>query len=315
MLVNREVILAKLEGPSNYGVDASPTTTDAILIENVSWSHEGARMVDRPAIRQSLGSLKQIFGGTLMAVSFECEIRGAGAAYSASVKPEVDALLQACGMTVAIDATVSNEKATYTPASTGHDSATIYYYQDGLLTKLTGCRGTVSFNMEVGGRLMGSFNFTGHTSTPTDVGLVTPSYDSTVAPIAINGAFSIGGYSAVINSLGFDLGNSIATPPDLSASDGYGEIYITKREVTGSIDPEAVLVATNSFVADWRSGAEMALTTGVIGAVQYNRFKVDMPKVYYKDVGQGDRDNVRTYALGLGAVENSGDDEVSIEFS
>ena len=65
MLVNREVILAKIE--VTYGTDSVPVAaTDAMLVENISWAQEGLRMNERPAVRANIGMLQQVWGGALM---------------------------------------------------------------------------------------------------------------------------------------------------------------------------------------------------------------------------------------------------------
>lgn len=314
MLTNREVILAKIE--STYNQDSSPAAgTDAVLVEDPSWGHEGLRMIERSPVQASLATHKHLYAGSLKQVSFTMEMKGSGAAYSASVAPEMDVLLRACGYGRTLVTTSGSESITYEPASSGHESCTIYYFQDGIRHVLTGCRGNVSFNCEVGGRGMASFTMTGHSSAPTDVALPTPTYDSTVPPPFIDGAFTIDSFAAVIDGLQFDLSNTIATPPDLNQADGYSEVYITKRDVNGSFSPEMELVATEAFEANLRSGAVMALTTGVIGDTQYNRYTISMPAVSYRDASPGDRDGVRTYELPFGAAESSGDDEVAILFN
>jgi len=313
MLSKREVILAKIE--STYNADPTPaTSSDEILVENLAWSFEGARMVEREAVRPSLGKLKQVWADTLMQVTFDVELKGAGATYSASVRPEVDVLFRACGLSSTVVTTSGSETVTYAPTSTGHESVTIYYYSDGLLYKLTGCRGTFSLNLEAGSKGMASFTLTGHTSTPTDVSLATPTYDSAVPPPVINGSFAIDSFAATISALSMDVANEVATPADLSASDGYGEIIITGRDPSGSIDPEAELVATEAFVLNWRSNTSMALATGDIGSVQYNQYSMTGPAVYYREVSQGDRDGLRTYDLTCAYAETATDNEFSILF-
>lgn len=314
MLTIREIILAKIE--TVYNTDPTPSASvDAILVESPSWSHEGARMHERPASRPSLGKLKQIYGGSLKTVSFSAEIKGSGAAYSASVRPEVDVLLRACGMGVVIVTTVSAETATYAPASTGHESITLYYYADGTRHIITGARGTVSFNAEAGGRVMGSFTFTGHWLTVTDTALATPTYDTVSPPIFIGASFAVGAYAAIISKLAFDLSNTVATPPSANAADGFGEVRITSRDVMGSFDPENVTVAINPFIANWTANATRALTTGVIGTAQYNRMTVSFPATYYKEIAPGDRDGIRTLEVGFGCAESTTDDEISILFN
>lgn len=313
-LVTREVLLAKIE--NTYNIDSSPVgATDALLIENLSWSHEGARMHERPAVRASLGQLKQIYGGTLLSLSFDVELKGPGSAYSVYNTPEIGVLLRGCGLSETIDVTASSEKVTYAPVSSGLESLTLYLYQDGILREVTGARGNVSFSGEAGGQFKASFSFSGHTQAVTDVALPVPTVDSTVPPVFEGAAFTIDAYPAIINSFGFDLSNQLATPPSVSAVDGYGEIQIVGRGVNGSFSPELVSIADNDFIGHWQSGKTMALTTGSVGSVQYNQFKIDMPAIYYQEVSPGDRDGIRTLELNFGATELTTDDEVSIEFS
>lgn len=316
MLKKREVILAKIE--SAYGVDATPAAaTDAVFVEDPSWSHTGARMVERPGIRASLGQLQQVFAGTLMQVSFSCELKGPGAAYSATVRPEIDPLLRACAMAAAVVTTLGAETVTYTPLSTtgSIESCTIYFYRDGKRFILTGCRGTAEFSLDTGAIGKVKFTFTGHVAAEADVAVPTPTYDTTVPPPVKGGAFAIGAYSAIVKSLMVNLNNTIATPPNLSASDGYGEVRVTQRDVAGSFDPEDVLVATYPFVANWKAGTTAAIATGTIAGAQYNQYSFALPAVYYRELAPGDRDGVLTLAATFGAAESAGDDEVSLLFS
>ncbi|MCX2780424.1 phage tail tube protein [Microbulbifer thermotolerans] len=304
-LVKRELILVKIE--SSYGVDATPGASDAILVENIGWSFAGARMVERAAVKPSLGMLQGIFAGTLMEVTFDVEVKGSGAAGTA---PEVGPLLRACGMAETIDAGTSVE---YAPASAGHESVTLYYYEDGSVYKLTGCRGTVSVNLETGAAGKFSFTITGHVSGPTDAAMPTVSYDATTPPPVINASFSVGSYSAVINALSLDLGNTIATPPSMSAEDGYSEIIISDRDVTGSFDPEATTVAAKNWAGEWKAGTAQTITTGTIGSTAGNQYELEISSAWYKELSPGDRDGLRTYEIGFGAAGD--DDAFKIIFS
>lgn len=307
MLVNREVILLELE--STYNVDPSPVAgTNALMVENLSWAPANARMNARPAIRSSLGKLKQLFGGMLATVTFDAEIKGSG---TAGVAPEIGAALQACAMSETI---VANTSVTYKPTSSSIKSCTIYYYQDGKLYKFTGCRGNASMRLEAGKQGMVSFTFTGHFGTPVDEALVTPTYQTNEPPLVLSAGFTVDGYGAVISSLALDCGSQVATAPNVNNADGFGEVRVSGRDPNGSFDPEDVLIATNDFIADWRANTAMALTTGVIGTAG-NRFQLSMPKISYRNAGQGDRDGIRTFEMSYGAAENAGDDEFSLAFT
>lgn len=308
MLINREVLLAKVE--TVYNTDPVPVAAnDSMLVSGLNWSNEGARMNERPATRASLGQLQHVFGGTLRSISFDAEIKGSGAAGTA---PEIGTLLRGCAFAETI---VASTSVAYAPASTGHESLTFYYYQDGLLMKLTGARGTVSFNLEVGKPGMASFTFTGHSAIAADTANVVGVYDSTVPAPFIGAAFALGAYAAVINKLATDISNQLATPPSANSADGYGAVQITGRDVSGSFDPEYVIAATKPFESDWRAGTLETLATGTIGSTAGNRFALSYPAVYARDIAPGDRDAVRTLEYTFGATESTTDDEINILFT
>lgn len=313
-LIKRKVVLAKIE--SAYNSDPTPTNTDnSIQCEEPAWSHVGARMTPRNPVSNNLSPLKSLYGGTLIQIVLKCPMRGAGAAYSASVRPEIDPLLRACGFSSTVDTSNGAETVTYVPVSTGHESVTIYIYEDGTLYKLTGGRGNVSFSAETGQPVYATFTITGHVSTMTDVSLPTPAYDSTIGPAFLSAGFTCHSYAAVINSLSIDAKNQIAMAPSANASDGYGEIRITGRDFGGSFDPEKVVVATHNPIAIWKAGTVAAMSIGPIGSTQYNKYDMDLPAVYYAEVGPGDRDGIQTYGLNYSAIGSSGDDDLSIVFS
>ncbi|WP_444932400.1 hypothetical protein ACJJIF_21995 (plasmid) [Microbulbifer sp. SSSA002] len=77
--------------------------------------------------------------------------------------------------------------------------------------------------------------------------------------------FRVGGYAAVISALSLEMGYTIATPTDISAENGYGEIVIVDREVTGSFDPEGTLVSAKNWVGERQDGTTQAIETGIVG--------------------------------------------------
>ncbi|AGH44540.1 phage tail tube protein [Paraglaciecola psychrophila] len=307
MLITREAIALKIE--TTQGTDAVPSpSADAILISEVNISNEGLKMIDRPLIKPSISTEKKIFAGTLKKITFKAEIKGSGAAGTA---PELGQALRACGMGEII---VASTSVTYGPVSTGHEPCTIYYYQDGRLRKILGCMGTATINAEAGGLGMVDFEFTGQDGGLVDANFPVLSYDSTVPVPFIGVAFSVGTFNAVINSLSLNFTNTISTPGNVRNANGFGDVRISQRDPNGSIDPEAVLVATKDFEAIWKAGTEMALTTGVIGSVAGNRWQLDA-NIALRDMSQGERDQIRVETLPFGCHEQTTDDEFSISFT
>jgi hypothetical protein len=306
-LARRRIIAAAVEG--TYGVDATPTGADAILIEDVQQGFDRLTMVERPAIRDTLGRLQQIYGGALKAYTFTCEVKGSGAA---GTPPEIGVLLRGCAMDETIVAATS---VTYAPISDNQESLTIYLWEDGTLTKLLGARGSVDFVGEARGRLMANFQFIGHYAGPTDVALPTPTYDATKPPILIGGSLQIGAFTPAIQAFNFSPGNVIEVPPNINAADGFSEVLITDKDPAGSINPEQPLVATLDFIGQLTGGTTVALDTGVFGATAGNRFAVTAPAAYWRDMAPGVREGVQIYEIPFGLAETSGDDQFAIAFT
>lgn len=307
MLIRNEVILAEVE--STYNTDPNPAAGDAVAFSDVSWSNEGLRMIETAKVRQGLDTPKRIYGGRLKTIVLTVCLKGSGAAGTA---PEFGPLLRACGMDETI---VASTSVTYAPVSTGLESCTIYYYEEGVRHILTGCRGTCVFSFAVGDVPKATFTMTGHTSNPTDNAAPTPTYDSTDPVALINVPFTLGGDSLVINNFSLDLSNVIAAVPSLSAVDGYGDVRVTGRDPGGTLDPEAVLVATTPIIADFTGGQNNAISLGSIGASAGNIVDLDLPAAYYVDAGPSEREGIRVLDMPYKAAISSGDDEWSLVFT
>ena len=144
ILTSRAVVTAKVE--STYNTDSTPSVSaDAVLVANPSWANEGLRMNERPVVKETLAPEQHVFGGTLKTISFDVEIKGSGVVDTA---PDWGVLMKGCAFAETVPGGAGT--ITYIPSSTFSDqkSLTIWYYQNGLLHKLTGCRGNVSFNLE-----------------------------------------------------------------------------------------------------------------------------------------------------------------------
>lgn len=310
--VSNEVLLAKVE--TTYGTDPTPTAgTNAVLVQNVNFQPEGLRMNDRPAVRANIGKLQQVFGGQLGRLTFEAEVKGSGAAGTA---PELGPLLRGagCGETI-----VASTSVTYKPISSSHESLTLYWYEGGRkLHKLTGARGTASVRIGAGGLAVIAFEFVGHYTKPTDVSIPTPTYTSTVPRAALSMALTLGGVSTIIaREWSVDLNNVIAMPPSIAAADGYGEIQITGRDVSGSILIDSELASVIDVDSQLEAGTGITLVSGTLGSVAGNRFSASSATngLYWRDRTFGEADGMRTRTLPFGLVEVAGNDEISLVFT
>jgi len=311
--IKREVILAKIE--SVYNTDPVPVeATDSILVENIQHGLDSLRMVDRPAVRALIGKLQQLYGGSLRMISFDVELKGAAATYSASVYPEAHPILRMCGLSATGDFTGGSETWTYQVISSGFESGTIYYFEDGKRYILTGCRAmSASIKYPTGGVPKLSVSFVGHSVAPTDVALASPTIDTHAPPVAVGATFTVGGVAHVIEALDVDLGLELAKNPSISAADGYGELKIVARDVMGSFNPESVLMATDDLEGALRAGTLKTIVMGPVGATQYNKHTLTLLRAYYRDMSPEDRNSIRTFSIPFGC-SNTADDEFVLVF-
>jgi hypothetical protein len=310
--VSNEVLLARTE--SSYGVDPTPAAnTHAILIRNANLVAEGLRMNERGAIRGSIGKLQKVYGGQLARLTFECEVKGSGAAGTA---PEIGPLLEACGMDETV---VASTSVTYQPVSTAHESVTMYYFEGGRKRHvIRGCRGTVTFRLEAGGIMTAAFDFVGHHDAPTDQSQPTPSYNATVPRAGLGMAVSLNGVTALVaKSWEWGLNNDIVFPPSLAAADGYGDVILTGRDVMGSILIESELSSVLDVDALLRAGTRFAFASGILGSVAGNRVQLTTPasSTYCTNAEWAEGDGLRNRNVPLSVDDSTSDQEISLIFT
>lgn len=234
-LIRNTVVLAKIE--SVYGTDPVPTGgANAMLVSNLSITPINAQYVDRDLVRGFMGSSEQLVGNRFAECSFDVELVGSGTVATA---PAWGPLMLACGWAETITATF---RVDYTPVSTGQSSVTIYWYDDGLLHKLTGARGDLTATYTAGGRPMLSFSFKGIYNTPTAAANATPTYtafkkpqtviDSNTLDLTFGATHSASGAPALTggttypsSGIEFSLGNEVNHIPLL----GGESVEITNR--------------------------------------------------------------------------------------
>jgi hypothetical protein len=311
MLTRREVIAAKVE--STYRTDSSPGAGDAVYVVNPTYGSE-ANMVERSSgVKNSLAPFQDIYGGRLATISFDVEVKHSGTVDTA---PEIGVLLQGCGFGETVNASTS---VVYEPVSTGFDSLTILYYQDGKLKKLLGARGSVSFAGASGGLLVASFSFVGHSGSITDSAIISPTYDASIPPVMLSAGFNWAGEGSTnlsLENFSLDVGLEVSKPKDMNEANGYGEILITSRKITGTFDPLDVLDATIDFYDQWESGTLGAIVFD-IGTAGGNQVNFSMPKSYITGISEGDREGQRMLEIAYSSIENTsnGDDDLTITFN
>ncbi len=204
----------------------------------------------------------------------------------------------------------------YKPVSSSFSSATIYFNNDGVLHKATGCRGTFSLNVEVGGIPTIDFEFTGIYNAVTDTAAPTTTYSAQATPLIFkagnSSTFSFLGHSGCLQSLSLEMANEIVYR-ELVGCDK--EVMITNRAPSGECMIEAVAVATKDY---WTIANDD--TTGLLtllhGTTAGNRVTLVAPKVDISNPSYDDMDGVQMLNLPYVAIPTSaGNDEVVLTFT
>ncbi|CAM8626951.1 Phage tail tube protein-like [Comamonadaceae bacterium] len=304
MSMKNMLLLVKQE--VTFNVDPVPTAAaNAILARGMTPKPISAEMVDRPLIRGFKGNSSKLAVGVHREFEFEVELAGAGAAGTA---PKWAPLLMACDFSQTLTAGVS---AAYQPVSNGGSSVTIYGYLDGLLFKLTGGKGTVSFDTNAKAIPVMKFKFFGEYSPQTDTilpsGAVFTGFQKPLTVGKVNTpTFSIFGQSGVCSALSFDVANA------LSWRENIGAAYANSadRAISGSATIELPSTATLNLGELLRNATEGPLQL-VHGTVPGNIVQFDAPKVQLtSDPTISDDTSVAMAGLSFSLNPNTGNDEL-----
>ena len=308
LLSRKRLILVKTE--STYGTDASPAGTDALLVRNLDITPLSGDVVSRDLIRPYMGNFDQLIAQTSVAINFEVELAGSGTAGTA---PKYDAILKACGLAATI---VSSTSVTYAPVSASFSSATIYFNVDGVLHKLTGCRGSMNMSCAVGAIPTLAFNLTGVYNSPTDTAAPAVTYSAQATPLIFRegntSAFSFFSYSGQLQSVDFNLANELVYRELVG---GTKETLITDRKPAGTVMIEAPTIATKDFFTTALASSTGNLTflhgTTAGNRVTFLASQVDVLNPTYQD-----QDSIMMLSVPYVAIPTTaGNNEFSLAFT
>ena len=308
LLSRKRLILVKTE--ATYGTDSSPAGTDALLVRNLDITPLSGDVVSRDLIRPYLGNFDQLISLTSVAINFEVELAGSGTAGTA---PKFGAILKACAMSETV---VSSTSVTYAPVSSSFSSATIYFNVDGVLHKLTGCRGSMNMSCAVGAIPALAFNLTGVYNAPTDTAQPAVTYSAQATPLIFRegntSSFSFFSYSGVLQSVDFNLANDLVYRELVG---GTKETLITDRKPAGTVMIEAPTIATKDFFTTALASSTGNLTflhgTTAGNRVTFTASQVDVLNPTYQD-----QDSIMMLSVPYVALPTTaGNNEFSLAFT
>jgi hypothetical protein len=307
-LTRKRLILVKKE--TTYGTDSSPAGTDALLVRNLDITPIEADLISRDLIRPYLGNSPQLLANSRVGITFQVELAGSGTAGTA---PRFGAILQACGMSETIVATTS---VTYAPVSASFSSATIYFNNDGILHKATGCRGTFTLNAAVGEIPTIDFTMVGVYNAPTDTAAPAVTYSAQASPLIFKqgntSSFQFFSYAGCLQSVTFDIANSTVYRELVGCTK---EVIITDRKPAGTVMIEAPTLATKDYFSTAQTETTGNLTF-LHGTTAGNRVTLNALQCDIANPSYGDQDGIQMLSIPYIAVPTtSGNDEMSLVFT
>ena len=311
-LTRKKFLLAKIE--ATYGTDSIPVGgSNAIQVTNLEVTPIESDNVQAASYQGFIGNSTR---GTLVAnkrvsVTFEVELGGSGTAGTA---PAFGPLLQAAGMSEVV---VSSTSVTYAGVSASFSSASLYCFYDGTRHKITGARGTVTFNMTAGQFATASFQFIGIYNAPDGTAASgTFTVANQAAALEVNDTNVTtctfhGVTSTRLESIDLALNNTLLYKETGSSQ----EVLITDRAAGGTAVIEAPAVGTTDFFAKAVAPATAASSI-VIGATGGNIVTLNAPQTDITGCTYGDTNGVVSLSMPyLALPTTAGNNEVSLVFT
>lgn len=205
----------------------------------------------------------------------------------------------------------------YKPVSDTFSSVTIYYNIDGVLHKVTGCRGTFTVNGTVGEIPTLAFTMTGIYNAPTDTAAPTATYTNQAVPVIFKNGnttnFQLLSYAGCLQSVEMDMGNEVVYRELVGCSK---EVLITNRAVTGTVVLEAPTIASKDYFTAALSDSSLGNLTLKHGQTAGNIVTLTSSTIDIGDVSYEDQDGIHMLSIPVVAVPGStGNDEMILVFT
>jgi hypothetical protein len=191
-------------------------------------------------------------------------------------------------------------------------SLSVECYVDGKLRQYSGVRGNLKITLP--GGEAGKFNldlfgtFEGETDVTTPIGDF-----SALGPQATwrDGIARLDGLEIAATSLDIDTGNTKTRHPNPNVEPGFDIAFITKRNARGTLQTNAVLVATHDRITKLATNVKMPFAAVLNrNGTPGTRWALTMPAFKALDISLADKEGIVDDSISYQAVELLGDDEL-----
>lgn len=293
-------------------IEVAAGTAETLAAANATFNAENVEV--QPNIpfveRQLAGNFspgKGVAGSRAGRVTFDVDFIGGVAAPA-----WMSIFLPCCGW---VDTT-----GTYSPKSEAPGSnvktCTIGWYENGRRKLLRGCAGTWEATWVAGMPMKMRFDMTGIWDAPADATILAPTRETSL-PIrfASSGLLLAGAHTPVARQLVIRAGNQIKLVGDSTDPSGFKFACVTGRRMTGTLNPEANLVATKDYHAELLASTEQALALAVGSAG--NKVTMAAPKLQITNVQYAEEDGTIIDAIEfqLNRSADTGNDEFTFAYT
>jgi hypothetical protein len=302
-------VAAKIEAVS--GTDATPDLTNNAVrpmgfpILTLDYLDKGDRA---DAQHGGMGVVARgAPAGRFGKITIQLEVKGAGAAYTSSVRPEWDPFLRGCGWSATLGGGGGTEKVDYTTLDVASETFTLYLYSASKLYKVIGCVATWKFTAEAAKRGLMIFECIGRIATdPADATLGAEVLSAVLPPPFHSQTCSIGAFAStsnpalILRKLGFDGGGVLVAKPSAGATDGHAGYLVTDRNIRTTADLEQVpLSSFDPYALSKQAGSGGTSTqlTAQLGGTQYNRVKLFTGQWMLEPPGHSDASGLMLWSL------------------
>ena len=302
----KTLVAAKKE--SSYASAATLAGTDSVLCTDVSLEPLVSTVLDRETIDGKFGSRPFIQTNTHVSLNLTVEATPSG---TAGTSPDYKDLLLGCGL-IETSTASQNVFAPETDLETA-DSLTIGVYIDGSLHKLTGARGSFTYQIEASSTPKFIFNFLGLCNAPTATAILTPTY-AQLAPTVANStnttAFQLHSYAGSLSSFSFEQNNNLYYSELVGSSK---KVRITDRASSGSVSIESVGLGTKDFYSITK-GTGTGNLTHQHGQTAGSKITFTASTTQLVNIGHGENEGYQMLDIDYRALPNSGNDEMELKF-
>lgn len=315
-LIKKTVVLAKVE--TTAGTDAAPTgSANALQVFDMEITPIEAKTVNIDLVSAFFGSAVDLVTTTFTRCKFSVLMGGSG---TAATGPAWGQLLLGTGFSETTGLLTPN-RVEYDPITNGLKTLTIYWYDDGVLHKLLGSMGNVSFSGKSGEEPKLTFDFIGIDGIPTAVSNPSAVYTAwkippaitkaNVVDITLGGTYALGAITGgtLMNSTGltFDMGNKYDFAPMLSTE----EVVFSDRKAKMSFELELTAAQEVTFIANVKANFTQSIGF-TFGTTSGNKIMLFAPAMQLGGYKKANFQGKRTIGFDAQLKPLNGNDELKM---